>query len=669
MLVLKGGREVARIERPVHHTAHGQLVKYKRRFWRLSGKTIDLANGSLDETVVHQPEPIRAEPPVVALPDDEMAGDGQEAVIHAPTDARLLVDAGPGTGKTHVACARVSALIRDGVSPTRIWIFSFTRTAVHELRNRLATVLDDPEDVASVRIATLDSYAWSLRSGFTKDAALSGSYDDNISKTLEQIKNDEDVKEYIQRLRHLIIDEAQDIVGQRADLILSIIDAVDDNCGVTVFADPAQAIYGFTEDEEVLLTSSRELMGELRIREFQEHALAKVHRTNSQGLLQIFTNVRQNVLDETMEASERGQMVRDAVHRFADKQIGSAKNLKLDALPEDALVLLRQRYDVLSMSSYNANVPHRLRMSGLPPCVHPWLAKLFWDFTERRLTRAEFEKRWADRSSSSQSAADVHAAWQLLYEAAGDTETVVDLHRLRTIIGRNNPPTVFCSPEFGESGPIVGTIHASKGREAGEVTLFLPPPQEADCDVQDEETRVLYVGATRARSKLAVGESSGARSRRTEGRIWRMLTGNRVQVEIGRMWDIDALGLVGLGSFASAGDARSAQEILEESPSLQNMVATGVPDLDWRHELQADGKRIGVLSERFKSDMKSIANLTSLWPPPNFFPYIRSMGVRTIALKPEDPALDKLHEPWRSSGFLLAPLLIGFAPSRMGKKK
>jgi superfamily I DNA/RNA helicase len=34
-------------------------------------------------------------------------------VIQAPPDARLVVEAGPGTGKTAVACARLSYLISE----------------------------------------------------------------------------------------------------------------------------------------------------------------------------------------------------------------------------------------------------------------------------------------------------------------------------------------------------------------------------------------------------------------------------------------------------------------------------------------------------------------------------------------------------------------------------
>ncbi len=60
----------------------------------------------------------------------------QRAVIReAPREARQVVAAGPGFGKTAVACGRVAALLRAGVEPSRILLLSFTRTAVREMRS------------------------------------------------------------------------------------------------------------------------------------------------------------------------------------------------------------------------------------------------------------------------------------------------------------------------------------------------------------------------------------------------------------------------------------------------------------------------------------------------------------------------------------------------------
>ena len=36
-------------------------------------------------------------------------------------------------------------------------------------------------------------------------------------------------------------------------------------------------------------------------------------------------------------------------------------------------------------------------------------------------------------------------------------------------------------------------------------------------------------------------------------------------------------------------------------------------------------------------------------------------GVRTIVLPPDAPECETLHEPWRSSGIMLAPLIFGYS--------
>ena len=180
----------------------------------------------------------------------------------------------------------MAALIKDyDIPPSRIWIISFTRTAVHEIRTRLATLLDDAGTAASVRIATLDSVAWTVHSGFSKDATLTGSYDDNIAETLAKMRDNPDVRDEFGKLRHVIIDEAQDIVGVRAELVLSIVDALTEDCGVTVFADQAQSIYGFSEDNNDEKPTIQ-LLEELEDRDFRCVGLDEVHRTDFTGTAQ-----------------------------------------------------------------------------------------------------------------------------------------------------------------------------------------------------------------------------------------------------------------------------------------------------------------------------------------------------------------------------------------------
>jgi hypothetical protein len=655
--VLRNGREIDRVVRPLHKTPHGPFVRYKRRLWPVNESRIEL-NGLTLEDILAVPAPV-PEPPPASL-DDEL----QKEVITASPKQRLLVDAGPGTGKTYVACSRVAHLIREGLSPARIWIVSFTRTAVHEIRNRLAGSLDEPSDAIAVRIATLDSHAWALQSGFSNDAVLTGTFNDNIEATTAQIRTNEEVHDYLlDRVSHLIVDEAQDIVGPRAELVTAMIDALSPECGITVFADRAQAIYGFTEDSTVTESDGRTgLLGFLEDRGFELANLRTVHRTSELGLLKIFTDVREKVLDSKTPAMKRGPAIRQEIERLAGRDIGAASDVSLSRLSAGTLVLLRRRCDVLMISNLAQETLHRLRMSGLPARINPWVGELFWDFTARRITRSEFEERWKHQVTSANGTDAGEAAWNLLLETSGESDAVIDVHRLRTVLARTNPPSLFTSPEYGDAGPILGTIHASKGREADDVHLYLSPDDDdrEECDL-DEEIRVMFVGATRAKNRLFVGRSSSRGAGNFNGRVWRATSGNGLQFEVGRANDLEATGLVGRSSFSSTADALMAQRQILAAPVMTRLFAHTAKDLGWRMAVRTtDQVRICVLSKLLNDELYEVTKIVGRKVTPQYLPFIRSLGIRTVAVGPEDPILDRLHDPWRSSGFMLAPMLVGF---------
>ena len=532
---------------------------------------------------------------------------------------------------------------------------SFTRTAVVEIRNRIARALDDPAEAASIRIITLDALAWAVQSGYSNDAKLTGSFDDNIDRARHLIRNDPDVRDDLARVEHLIVDEAQDIIGRRADLILTIIDALNPEAGISVFADRAQAIYDFSENRDE--TGATNLLEELEERGFRQLQLTTVHRTKDPNLLAIFTDLRRELLAGGRKDLE--QHMRREIRRLAHADAGRAADLRIDKLSEDTLVLMRSRLDVLIASSYAGLHPHRLRLSGLPICIRPWPAHLFWDFTSRRITRSEFEKRWHDRNVQAPFGCD--EAWQRCFEVAAESRLVLDLHRLRMALARSNPPMLFCSPEFGLAGPILGTIHASKGREASTVYLFLQERMAAD--ETGEEARVLFVGATRPRDRLLVGTAGIAHGQYTQDRVWRR-TGNNIQVEVGRPFDIEPAGLVGRPFFSSQEKALAAQHAWIAQPLRDHMAIRAEEPLGWRFVLSSGDQRLAGMSEGFRMDISRIAyqlQKNIVW-----FGHGRSMGLRTMVVLPDSPVLENMLEPWKSSGFLFAPLLssLSLAPLR-----
>ena len=171
----------------------------------------------------------------MTLPTPDWDLEQLEVILDDPGSWQFVV-AGPGAGKSAVACQRVASLVDDGIPPSRILLVSFTRTAVAELRDRIVSYAMAGERARSVRISTIDSHAWSLRAGF-EDEPLSesrgnDSYDMSVSRAVDLFRSQQsDLLDFMGRVEHLIIDEAQDVVGVRVDLVIEMLRSLSEECG------------------------------------------------------------------------------------------------------------------------------------------------------------------------------------------------------------------------------------------------------------------------------------------------------------------------------------------------------------------------------------------------------------------------------------------------------
>lgn len=608
----------------------------------------------------------------------------QRKVIEADAEARLIVEAGPGTGKTAVACARLAFLINEeGISPSNAWMISFTRTAVAEIRGRLHSYVGDA--AFAIKIATVDSHAWSIHSGHDPNARLTGSYEENIARVIELVNYDQDVAEELSEIEHIVIDEAQDLVARRADLIEALMNRLPSNCGITVFADEAQAIYGFSDviiGYRMRGTSGtgESLLDRLRSDRalgFTRVALKEIYRTSSPGLRTIFSELRDAVLDKANHRQGLHQKIAGRIRDLADRQELSREALKVENFSSEDLLLFRTRGEVL-MASQFCSAPHRLRLSGFGPTLPAWLAICFSDFIEPFIGERQFLDLWAARIEN-KIAPDYgpFEAWQSLVRVAGRKDGAVDMLRLRTRLSQTTPPVEFALAEYGLRGPIVGTIHASKGREATNVVLLLPDnPEFESLEDEIEETRVLFVGATRGRSSLVVGETGIFRASTLEsGRIYRSTAnGKSTMVEIGRRGDITARGIVGRSELSVA-DAFAGQEFLTKvADVLTTYKLEADPDLDWRYRILTgdEGQCVGALSRNLTDDLWHILakrNRARTHRPPHFVNHVKGHGCITIVLGPTDSELQTLNEPWSSSGFVLAPRIAAFPSFFFGRRR
>jgi len=596
----------------------------------------------------------------------------QLSVIQAPCNLRMILDAGPGTGKTATLCARIAWLIDNtDINPNTIWVVSFTRTAVNELRNRISSFLKDPAQVFSIRIATIDAYAWSIQSGFLGNSALLGTFDDNINNVIDLIKENQGVFEYISSASHLFVDEAQDIVGPRVELVLELINAMPENSGVTILADQAQGIYEFVRgDQPKSMTGNLPENIQKYMPNFKRLELKEIHRTDDPVLIDLYTSGRE-CLNSDIAPLKKYHRIKKII---GETNHGNAKTFSedmpsMDFGDDDSFILFRSRGDSIKAACEIKDKPFRLRISGLPHAIHSWIGIIFWDWYEVEISKEDFINRWEKRIPI-ESRFNGDSSWSILMRNFGKSSNYVDVRIMNHRLSGISPPIDCCDMEYGLAGPIFGTIHASKGREAQSVRLYLPADQEAwahNYSNNFEEAKVLFVGASRAKKKLIIGTSSKVSSRNLQGgRAYTedLLVQSKVNMEIGHIGDINADGLVGQKLFKTLQEAKLAQKRLESIAAQRTSAKVLIHntkhfDYPIYSDLFEDAP-VCFLSQQFKWDMKKMSKQFHCKFYSNVTKGVTILGARTIAISEQDTMRSKLWEPWKASGFMLAPMLIGY---------
>ena len=594
-------------------------------------------------------------------------GTRQSQVITALPSARLVVQGGPGTGKTALACARAAALIRDqSVPAASILLISFTRIAVREIRERIAAMLgpDQPDSAQHLVCVTLDALAALIM----PDPEGDDSHDSHIRRVTHGLQTYPSAAERLLGYRHVLVDEAHDIVGIRADLVQTIIGTLHRSCGVTVLADDAQSIYDFSDTSRVPKPS---IPIRLEGAGWPVVTLDILYRTQQSALRRLYQQGRKIVLDTERPPTKRWRALTRALIRAAGnpKPLPEPTEFTAETKP---LVLFRRRADVLVASRRfcQAGVAHRLRISGHAAALPPWIAQALGGWLEPDLPRGRFLRLWDEKVDGTFLATCTsETAWDRLFDTAAAGRGAINLERLRSRLSAASPPIALSEAELGTQGPLLGTIHASKGREAEQVVLALLAEDGTNRAVDADEVRVLYVGATRARQtlrlcRITAHPASVLKSGRTVAIDPH--DSKRAIVEIGLDTDMTAVGLVGRAHIPHSSEALAIQARLatlpaQPLPCLLRLSTNGAYGL-YR---DGDGACLGYFANHLRHDLDETAARLErirsglILALPTVIAPVYVIGVRTLAFDPE-PLHGDLHAPWAASGLILAPTVTGF---------
>lgn len=549
----------------------------------------------------------------------------QRRVIQAPADCRLLVEAGPGSGKTFVACRRIASLVEhEGLAPSRILVLSFTRVAIAELRDRVAA-LSSFAATAAVHTRTFDSFAARLLGAAGQ--LVRGGHEATIrAATRLLVRRDPLVQDIVSGFEHVFIDEAQDLVGDRKAFCVALLEMLSPACGVTVLGDPAQAIYGYQasdDDKKSFVESVREQPDFAMIR------LEKDHRTRTPLLGDMFADCRALLLSPASNQRAKYFDVRDRIQAAA-KESG-VSGFAGHASTTRGLILTRSRGALISAAEElrAQDRQFRMRVPDRPTHIEGWIGATLGGLPgTERITKDGFAALFDELEPDSGRPLD--ECWEILCELDGEAKNHIVVANVAE--GLEDPMLEIVRDHEGSAGPLLSTIHAIKGRESGRVFLLLTRAPNGNNVDWDEEAKTLYVGATRASAELRTGWINPTRYYRTgrPERYWAPRAGYRM-LEIGL--DGDLLDWADLLRDGIIPRPREAIASIWSAVRMQSsLTATRNKDGRYILHLEDDSNQpLGCLSETFVETVRGITQADEGSTGPQTIDAIAISGATTVS--------------------------------------
>ena len=431
-----------------------------------------------------------------------MITEEQRSIVDQPLDAKVLVTAGAGTGKTYTLICRAKKLIEvDRLhAGGEILVLSFSRSAVREIRQR---VRDVGGDLSYLRARTFDSFATRLLATVQPDGQWSSQgYDERIATAIKTLLNNKDATDFISSFRHVIVDEIQDLVGLRAELVKTVL-TQNQQSGFTLFGDPAQGIYNFQLSGQARRIGSAALYNWLR-NSFRERLVQKRLSRNFRAA----TKTAEAALwaGESLASSnadysrifQRLTTVKVGLRTVAD--VTTLTRGLSQAYSGTTAVLCRTNGEALYISNQlRANrIDHRLQGDATDRIVSPWLAVCASAMASRIIGKSAFLTAYPKEAEQWVSAED---GWRLLRRIDRGSPSV-DLASVSMKLRSGDFPDDIITTN--DDKIVVSTIHRAKGLEFDRVFILydLPPQREEDDEDDAERARVLYVALTRAKRDI-----------------------------------------------------------------------------------------------------------------------------------------------------------------------
>ncbi|MBW7957612.1 MAG: ATP-dependent helicase [Deltaproteobacteria bacterium] len=490
----------------------------------------------------------------------------EKAVLSAAR--RILVVAGPGSGKTRILAARFSRLVQNGAGPERVLAVTFTNRAAREMRARVLSTLPGarPENIStfhslglrllreempSLRLLARDECRALLKeldaeepdkalerisafkNGMAPDVADSGllsAYSERL-ESLQAIDFDDIVPASLRLIHsksgrpfdHIMIDEYQDINPVQAAFVKALAEGAE---SLLAIGDPDQAIYSFRGSSLRCFLDFEKEFGDTEIirlgtnyrsgRAIAEASKALISK-NTERLPNEAAPAREGGSLEEVECGDEREEARHIIGEI-ERLMGGLTSLSVsDDIGlrfSDFAVLVRTNRQAELMAEEFARSPipfHIVKPSG--PGLAVFIKILRGLEAPEDMPLQEFVMREAQMACL-----DSHALGLVEFALKG-AAGFEGREGLACLIDELMLDTPSDNLDISADRVNIMTLHAAKGLEwrcvflAGAEDGLVPMRMKGECDLE-EERRLFYVGMTRAMDRLFLLR---ARKRRTWG--------------------------------------------------------------------------------------------------------------------------------------------------------
>ena len=552
----------------------------------------------------------------------------QKEFIKQPITSKVMVNAGPGTGKTYSLIERIVHLVKDEhIDASDITVLCFSRAATAEVLNRIQKRCTEDEDLEGLdwQIGTIDSYCWMLKNcnDDQADSSLisSGSYDDGIQNAIRCLKNTSETLS----TKYVIVDEIQDIIGVRGRFILELLRHLDKECGFAVLGDFCQAIYDFQVDKTGNDFTAVQFIKKLsEIDGISKFTFGHNYRSDAQNELNKKLNeLRPALMNEN--ANDAFQKVTNigTSQILAEDDVDDMINAILEDSefePEKTVgVLVRTNAAVTEIASKFYNqlsqsenfVPIHIQRRKEAAYLAGWIGLFFQNYDGTYIDQNtfidEFDSLFTDdkRQKLNLKYPAIYY-WNALDLCMANDESYgqdrFEVERLLRNVSLNawsfrENCGVLLSGILQDSPIVISNVHQAKGREYDKVVLStkLLSFRKRDDTATNEDCRVAYVALSRSRGNVGVFRTENHKYRSTtQNRHYLMgITKGHIQkVEFGLYRDLDNQAFANEEMQDYIQNDLPVGEMLQLNQSFRGNDSSSLKNLCY--ELSMDGGELGV---------------------------------------------------------------------------